>query len=423
MPNTILVGVQWGDEGKGKVIDVLTEQADIVARSQGGNNAGHTVIVDGTKYTLHLLPSGLLHPGKVCVIGNGVVLDPVAVIQEIDDLQAQGISIEGNLLISSAAHLVLPYHRLADQQREDRAEVKIGTTKRGIGPAYADKINRTGLRVCDLMVPDRFSEKLKQRIDEHNRLAQAFDGEKLEFDEVWESYRAAGERLKPFVTNTVVYLDKARREGKRILFEGAQGTYLDVDHGSYPFVTSSNTTAGGASTGSGIAPHRMDQVVGVVKAYTTRVGEGPFPSESEELSDRFHQMGREFGATTGRARRCGWFDAVLARYSGIVNGLDHLAVTNLDGLDGLKEVRLVVAYELNGERIEYPPSASEDWERCAPIIETMPGWPAGSTEKARTWDALPKDARNYLNRLSDLVGAPLSMVSVGPGREATILLP
>ncbi len=419
MPNTILIGTQWGDEGKGKIIDVLTETADVVVRSQGGNNAGHTVIVAGEKYTLHLLPSGLLHPGKVCVIGNGVVLDPVAVVAEIDRLASRGITVENRLFISETAHLVLPYHRILDVRREESGRVKIGTTRRGIGPAYADKINRIGLRVIDLLNPTKFRADLTRRVDEFNQIASAFDMEKVDADEIARACLTAAERLRPFITNTVLYLDAARRARKEILFEGAQGSFLDIDHGTYPYVTSSNTTSGGAATGSGMAPHRMDRVVGVVKAYTTRVGEGPFPTEDIALSGRFHEMGREFGATTGRPRRCGWLDGVMFRYAGIVNGIDEVVVTNVDGLDGLAEVKICVAYELDGVRLEAPPACIESWSRCQPVYETLPGWPADSTHDVRTWRELPENARRYLGRLAELSGATLGLVSVGPGREAT----
>src|SRR5213595_2562934 len=304
MANTILIGMQWGDEGKGKIIDVLTAQADIVVRSQGGNNAGHTVIHRGVKYVLHLIPSGILRRGKVCVIGNGVVTDPIALVGEIDRLRQLGITIDKNLLISDCAHLVLPYHRLLDEQRElRRGHTRIGTTKRGIGPAYGDKAARTGLRVSDLMQPIVFSKKLQAKIIENNRILQALGAKPISFRDVNKTYLAAGERLRPYVTNTVVYLHRAMERGKKILFEGAQGTFLDIDHGTYPYVTSSNTTAGGACTGTGVPPHRMDRVVGVMKAYTTRVGEGPLPTEDRHLAKRLHEMGREFGATTGRARR------------------------------------------------------------------------------------------------------------------------
>src|SRR6202011_3485363 len=331
----ILVGAQWGDEGKGKIIDVLTAKADIVVRSQGGNNAGHTVIHDGVTYVLHLIPSGILRRRKVCVIGNGVVVDPIALVEEMEELRNVGVKIDKkNLLISDCAHLVLPYHRLLDEQRKLRkGRAKIGTTKRGIGPAYGDKAARTGLRMSDLMQPILFSKKLQAKILENNSILQALGAKPINFREVNESYLAAGRKLQPFVANTVVYLHRALQRGKEILFEGAQGTFLDIDHGTYPYVTSSNTTAGGACTGSGVPPHRMDLVLGVMKAYTTRVGEGALPTEDEELARMLHQLGRGFGATTGRARRCGWFGAVAPRYAKMINGIDELAITNLDGLD------------------------------------------------------------------------------------------
>src|SRR5580765_4026782 len=328
MANTILVGAQWGDEGKGKIIDVLTEQADIVVRTQGGNNAGHTVFIKGQKYVLHLVPSGILRRGKICVIGNGVVVDPVSLVEEIKGLRKLGIKIDGNLFLSETAHLVFPYHRELDAQRETlKGKNKIGTTKRGIGPAYGDKAARTGLRVLDLVNPSRFKQQLEAKIKENNEILKAFGAKPLSFVEVHAAYRAAGDYLKPFVANTLVVLHQALQRGADILFEGAQGTFLDIDHGTYPFVTSSNTTAGGACTGSGIAPHRMDRVMGVMKAYTTRVGEGPLPTENAEIADMLHAMGREFGATTGRARRCGWFDVVATRHATMVNGIDELAVT------------------------------------------------------------------------------------------------
>src|SRR5213083_2590587 len=334
MANTILVGAQWGDEGKGKIIDVLTSKADVIVRSQGGNNAGHTIVHGGATYILHLIPSGILRRGKICVIGNGVVIDPIALVAEIDGLRELGITIAKNLLISDCAHLVLPYHRLLDEQRELRqGRAKIGTTKRGIGPAYGDKAARTGLRMSDLIQPIVFSKKLQAKVIENNRILQALGAKPISFREVEESYLAAGENLRSFVGNTVVYLHRAIERGKNILFEGAQGTFLDIDHGTYPYVTSSNTTAGGACTGTGVPTHRMDRVVGVMKAYTTRVGVGPLPTEDSEIADLLHGMGREFGATTGRARRCGWFDAVATHYATMINGIDELAITNLDGLD------------------------------------------------------------------------------------------
>ena len=422
MANTILIGAQWGDEGKGKIIDVLTAQADIVVRSQGGNNAGHTVIHRGTKYILHLIPSGILRRGKTCVIGNGVVIDPVALVTEIEGLRKLGVHIGKNLLISDCAHLVLPYHRSLDEQRELRkGHTKIGTTKRGIGPAYGDKAARTGLRMSDLMQPVLFSKKLQAKVRENNSILQAFDAEPINYREVNEAYLAAGRKLRPFVTNTVVYLHRALQREKKILFEGAQGTFLDIDHGTYPFVTSSNTTAGGACTGSGVPPHRMDLVVGVMKAYTTRVGEGSLPTEDAGLANKLHEMGREFGATTGRARRCGWFDAVATRYATMINGIDELAVTNLDGLDGVERIRVCVAYRLNGKRLAVPPSDAAQLENCEPVYRDFPGW-KGATHGAKKFSDLPVKARNYVRAIAELTGAPLRIVSVGPTRDETIIL-
>ncbi|HEX8281551.1 MAG TPA: adenylosuccinate synthase [Chthoniobacterales bacterium] len=422
MANTILVGAQWGDEGKGKIIDVLTAKADVVVRSQGGNNAGHTVIHRGTKYILHLIPSGILRRGKTCVIGNGVVIDPIALVREIEGLQEMGIPVGKNLLISDCAHLVLPYHRVLDEQRELlKGQAKIGTTKRGIGPAYGDKAARTGLRMSDLMQPELFAKKLQAKIRENNSILQAFGAKPINFREVNESYLAAGEKLRPFVANTVVWLHRALQKNKAILFEGAQGTFLDIDHGTYPYVTSSNTTAGGACTGSGVPPHRMDVVLGVVKAYTTRVGEGSLPTEDAEIADMLHEMGREFGATTGRPRRCGWFDAVAARYAAMINGIDELAITNLDGLDSVDPIRICTGYRLNGKRLDVPPPDAAQLERCEPVYEEMPGWKS-ETHNAKTFSDLPKAARSYVQRLAELSGAKLTIVSVGPARGQTIVL-
>jgi adenylosuccinate synthase len=423
MANTILIGAQWGDEGKGKIIDVLTAGADIVVRSQGGNNAGHTVIHDGGTYVLHLIPSGILRPGKVCVIGNGVVVDPIALISEMDGLSQAGIKIGNrNLLISDCAHLVLPYHRALDEQRELRkGRAKIGTTKRGIGPAYGDKAARTGLRISDLMQPILFSKKLHAKIRENNRILEALGAKPINYREVNESYLAAGKKLGPFVANTVLYLHRALQRGKEILFEGAQGTFLDIDHGTYPYVTSSNTTAGGACTGTGVPPHRMDRVVGVMKAYTTRVGEGALPTEDRQLAQMLHKLGREFGATTGRARRCGWFDAVATRYATMINGIDELAITNLDGLDYVDPIRICVGYRLNGKRLDVPPSDAIQLENCEPIYEKMPGWNRPTTS-AKNLPQLPLAARNYVKRIALLTRSRLSMVSVGPTRSQTIFL-
>jgi adenylosuccinate synthase len=423
MSNTILVGAQWGDEGKGKIIDFLTEEADIVVRSQGGNNAGHTVIVSGTKYVLHLIPSGILRPKKMCVIGNGVVIDPVAVAKEIEGLRAAKIKVtKDNLMISDCAHLVLPYHRALDEQRElKKGRGKIGTTKRGIGPAYGDKAARVGLRMADLLQPALFTAKLKARMNENNAVLKALGAAPLNVKAVTEAYLAAGTALAPFVGNTVVYLHGALKAGREMLFEGAQGTFLDIDHGTYPYVTSSNTTAGGACTGSGVPPHRMDRVLGVMKAYTTRVGEGPFPTENEELSRMLHGMGREFGATTGRARRCGWFDAVAVRYAGMINGIDEIAVTNLDGLDTLESIKVCTHYKLGKKTLEVPPSDFQQLEKCVPVYETLPGWER-PTHEAKVFADLPKRAQDYLHRIAKLSGAKLRIASVGPNRDQTIVL-
>jgi len=422
MANTILVGAQWGDEGKGKIIDVLTESADIVVRTQGGNNAGHTVHMLGKKYILHLIPSGILRKKKTCVIGNGVVVDPVSLVSEIEGLRKLGIKIDGNLYLSETAHLVFPYHRELDSQREHlKGKNKIGTTKRGIGPAYGDKAARTGVRVIDLVNPERFRSQLETRIRENNEVLKAFGAKPLSFKQVHAEYRAAGDYLKPFVTNTVVLLHAAVRRGEDILFEGAQGTFLDIDHGTYPFVTSSNTTAGGACTGSGIPPHRMDRVVGVMKAYTTRVGEGPLPTENAEVADMLHGMGREFGATTGRPRRCGWFDSVATRHACMVNGIDELAVTNMDGLDSVETIQVCIGYRANGKRFDYVPNDVELLYRCQPVYAEFPGWRT-PTHQARTWKDLPPKARSYLKALAELTGAKLAIASVGPGREQTIFV-
>ena len=422
MANTILIGAQWGDEGKGKIIDVLTAKADIVVRSQGGNNAGHTVIHRGAKYILHLIPSGILRRAKICVIGNGVVVDPIALVAEIDSLRKLGIMIGKNLLISDCAHLVLPYHRLLDEQRELRqGRAKIGTTKRGIGPAYGDKAARTGLRMSDLVQPIVFSKKLQAKVIENNRILQALGAKPISFREVNESYLAAGEKLRPFIENTVVYLHRALERGKEILFEGAQGTFLDIDHGTYPYVTSSNTTAGGACTGTGVPPHRMDRVVGVMKAYTTRVGEGALPTEDRQFTGRLHKLGREFGATTGRKRRCGWFDVVATRYATMINGIDELAITNLDGLDHVDPIRVCVAYRLNGKRLNVPPSDATQLANCKPVYQQLRGW-TKSTRSARKLSQLPSAAQDYVKYISNLTGGKLSMVSVGPERGETIIL-
>src|SRR5436853_5617553 len=422
MANTILVGAQWGDEGKGKIIDVLTSKADVIVRSQGGSNAGHTIVHGGSTYILHLIPSGILRRGKVCVIGNGVVIDPIALVSEIERLRRLGVKIGKNLLVSNCAHLVLPYHRLLDEQRELRkGRAKIGTTKRGIGPAYGDKAARSGLRVSDLMQPILFAKRLQAKIRENNSILQALGAKPINYREVHESYLAAGEKLRPFVTNTVVYLHTALQKGKEILFEGAQGTFLDIDHGTYPYVTSSNTTAGGACTGTGVPPHRMDRVVGGMKADTTRVGEGALPTEDRQFTGRLHKLGREFGATTGRKRRCGWFDVVATRYATMINGIDELAITNLDGLDHVDPIRVCVEYRLNGKRLDVPPCDAAQLDNCEPVYKEMRGWNQ-STQSARKLSQLPSAARDYVKYISKLTGARLSVISVGPTRAQTIIL-
>jgi adenylosuccinate synthase len=422
MANTILVGAQWGDEGKGKIIDVLTEQADVVVRTQGGNNAGHTVYIKGQKYVLHLVPSGILRPRKICVIGNGVVVDPVSLVNEIEGLRKLGVRIESNLFLSETAHLVFPYHRELDAQREIlKGKNKIGTTKRGIGPAYGDKAARTGLRVIDLINSARFEQQLQFKIRENNEVLKAFGAKPLSFKQVLKEYRSAGDYLRPFVTNTMILLHAAVRRGDDILFEGAQGTFLDLDHGTYPFVTSSSTTAGGACTGSGIPPHRMDTVVGVMKAYTTRVGEGPLPTENNEVADMLHAMGREFGATTGRARRCGWFDSIATRHACMVNGIDQLAVTNIDGLDSVETIKVCIGYRDGSKRYDYIPNDIELLSRCQPVYAEFPGWRT-PTDRAKKWKDLPPKTRAYLKALAELTGAKLAIASVGPGREQTIFV-
>ena len=422
MANTILVGAQWGDEGKGKIIDVLTEQVDIVVRTQGGNNAGHTVFVGKQKYVLHLIPSGILRKKKTCVIGNGVVIDPIGLVTEIEGLRKIGIKVSDNLFVSETAHVVFPYHRELDAQREVRkGKNKIGTTKRGIGPAYGDKAARVGLRMIDLVNAERFKEKLRVKISENNAVLKALGATPLSFKKVYAEYRKAADYLRPFVANTVVMLHDAVRDGADILFEGAQGTFLDIDHGTYPFVTSSNTTAGGACTGSGVPPHKMDRVVGVMKAYTTRVGEGPLPTENAVISDLLHGMGREFGATTGRARRCGWFDSVATRHATMVNGIDDLAITNIDGLDSVETIQVCVGYRDGKKRYDYVPNDIEVLSRCEPIYVEFPGWQA-STEKAKNFKDLPPKCRAYVKAISELTGAKLFIASVGPGRDQTIFV-
>jgi len=420
MPNTVLIGAQWGDEGKGKIIDVLAAEADMVVRFQGGNNAGHTVKVGDEKYVLHLIPSGILHKKQCCVIGNGLVVDPMALVGEITELEQRGIDLRGRLFISDRCQVVFPQHRILDEGREAAGTgEKIGTTKRGIGPAYGSKILRFGVRMGDLVSEDSTS-LISQRLDEMDGQIRALNGTPPDRAKVLKEYREVAARLAQYVADTIPMVSAAVKKGQSILFEGAQGTMLDVDFGTYPFVTSSNTTAGGACTGSGLPPNKVDRVVGVIKAYTTRVGEGPFPTELKDETGRLlGQVGAEFGATTGRPRRCGWFDAVVARYSAMINGFDYLAVTKLDVLDTLKTIRICVAYEHAGKRYETVPGRAEVLAGCRPVYEDMEGWQTPTSSITRYQD-LPERAKRYVQRVCDLTGAPLGILSVGAKRESTL---
>ena len=424
MPNTVLVGAQWGDEGKGKIIDVLTQQADVIVRYQGGSNAGHTVIVGDKKYVLHLIPSGILHEDKLCVIGNGVVLEPFDLLKELDELQAKGIETKGRLLISDRAHLVMRWHRALDQADEARrsAGKKIGTTGRGIGPTYGAKVGRTGMRAGDVLKAD-FLDRVLEQVESANATLASWGAELLDVAEITELYRDLPAKLAPYVADTVRTIHEADRAGKSILLEGAQGTMLDIDFGTYPFVTSSSSTAGGACTGSGLPPRRIDRVVGVLKCYTTRVGAGPFPTElDDEVGEMLRRRGGEYGATTGRSRRCGWFDAVVARYAAQVNGFDFWAMTKLDVLDELPMVKICVAYERDdGFRYETFPSDLDELARCRPVYEEMPGWQTPTSEVTR-YEDLPLKARAYVERLSTLTGVRIGILSVGPARESTMRL-
>ena len=421
----ILVGAAWGDEGKGKIVDFLSERADIVVRFQGGANAGHTVQIEDQEYILHLIPVGILRQDKACVIGNGTVIDPEALMEEIEMLGTHGIEVEGRLFISHNAHVIMPYHKLIDRVGEEQLqeEERIGTTGRGIGPAYADKAARKGIRIGDLHDRGVLREKLQRNIDEANRILDAiYRAETLDADRIIEEYMAFAERIGPFVTNTSEYLNDAIDADKEILFEGSQGTLLDVDHGTYPYVTSSNTTTGAACMGAGVGPTRIDEVIGVAKAYTTRVGNGPFPTEfPSRWGDEFRRMAGEFGATTGRPRRCGWFDAMVVRYAVMVNGIDRLALARLDTLDTLQTLRLCVGYRLNGEAVPHLPNDANVLRRCEPVYEEMEGWDR-PTGHIRTWDGLPKEARAYIERISELVKAKVDLVSVGSHRDATIYM-
>ena len=423
MANTILIGAQWGDEGKGKIIDALTERAEWVVRAQGGNNAGHTVEVGEDRFVLHLVPSGVLHEGKRCVIGNGVVLDPVALVEEIRGIEARGFPVAKRLFISDRAHVVFPYHRMLDAQGEARRAKgdQIGTTQRGIGPAYSDKAARFGLRMTDLLDPE-FPALLKSRVEEKNRVLAAMGAPVVVYAEVLASTQKALEVLRPLVCDILPLLHDAVARGEDILFEGAQGIMLDIDFGTYPYVTSSNAASGGASTGSGVPPHRMDRVVGVLKAYLTRVGEGPFPTELlDATGEELRRIGREFGATTGRPRRCGWFDAVAARHAVMTCGVDEWALTKLDVLDTFATVKICTAYELDGRRIQHFPANVREVARCKPVYEEHPGWQANTRGAARFAD-LPDAAKRYIARLEEVTGVPVGILSLGPRRAETLFV-
>ena len=423
MANTVLIGAQWGDEGKGKIIDVLTEEVGWVVRYQGGNNAGHTVEIGSERYVLHLIPSGILRPGKKCIIGNGVVVDPVALLREVQDLEQRGVDLRGRLFISDRAHLVFPYHRLLDEGREHGAAAgaKIGTTKRGIGPAYGDKAARVGLRMGDLLDPV-FPALLRERVEENNLVLAAWNLPPLDGAALLADCQAAAQKLAPYIADTIPLLNEAIARGEPMLFEGAQGTLLDIDYGTYPFVTSSSATAGGACTGTGVAPHRIDRVIGVVKAYTTRVGEGPFPTELQDATGtHLRERGHEFGATTGRPRRCGWFDVVVARYAAMINGVDEWALTKLDVLDDVPCIRICVAYECDGRRLTSVPGNIRQLMRCRPVYEDFPGWNS-PTKDAKRFADLPAQAQAYIRRLEALTGVPVGLLSLGPRRASTMKL-
>lgn len=423
MSSVVVVGTQWGDEGKGKITDFLSENAEVIARYQGGDNAGHTIVIEDTKYKLHLIPSGIFYPEKISVIGNGVVINPKSLVKELAYLHDAGI-VTDNLRISDRAHVILPYHIKLDQLQEDaKGDKKIGTTIKGIGPAYMDKAARVGIRIADLLDKNIFKERLKINLEQKNReFVKMYECDPIGFDDVFEEYYEYGQQIKKYVTDTSVILNDALDAGKRVLFEGAQGVMLDIDQGTYPYVTSSNPVAGGVTIGSGVGPSKITKVVGVCKAYTSRVGDGPFPTElNDEIGHQIREVGHEYGTTTGRPRRVGWFDSVVMRHSRRVSGLTNLSLNSIDVLSGLDEVKICVAYDLDGERIDYYPASLETLQRCKPIYETLPGWSEDITS-VRNLDDLPETAKNYVRRVSELVGVKISTFSVGPGREQTNIL-
>jgi adenylosuccinate synthase len=424
----VVIGAQWGDEGKGKIVDLLAERFDIVARYQGGHNAGHSVQVGDNSFVLHLIPSGIIHPGKTCVLGNGMVIDPKAFFEEADRLAEQGLEVTPErVLISSRAHLILPYHRALDHTSEERlGNERVGTTLRGIGPAYEDKAGRRGIRVADALSPEVLRSRIERNLEDANRIIVAYGGQALDPDEIFNETSRLTERLAPFIADTMHYLNTAAQDGRTILIEGAQATLLDVDHGTYPFVTSSSTTAGGASIGTGLAPHRITGVLGIVRTYTTRVGEGPFPTEmlegEAELGQLIRERGREYGASTGRPRRCGWFDAFATRYAAEINGFTSVALTKLDVLDALDEIKVCTGYRLDDRTLDSFPAVSQDLRRIEPIYATLPGWKI-STEGITEVDQLPPQARHYIEFLSREINVEIGLVSTGPERAQTIIYP
>jgi adenylosuccinate synthase len=424
MPSRVVIGAQWGDEGKGKIIDILSRSSDYIVRYQGGNNAGHTVVIGDETFILHLIPSGILHKGKICIIGNGVVVNPAALIEEIEGLKKRGVHVGSNLFISEEAHLIFPYHWMMDELREvAKGKGKLGTTKRGIGPCYTDKVARCGIRIVDLLDDAIFKKKLRENLKEKNAILHRVYGFKgFSFKRVYRDYCLYRKKIKRYVADTTSIINKALDEKKNVLFEGAQGTMLDVDFGTYPYVTSSNATAGGACTGSGVSPARIGKVVGVVKAYTTRVGEGPFPTEfPDTLMNIVRNKGKEFGATTGRPRRCGWFDAIIVKHSILVNGISEIVVTKLDVLDDLEKIRICTAYKHKGKIYRKFLANTETLFKVTPVYEELPGWRC-DTSSVTNFKGLPKNAKAYLKRLSDILGTRISMVSVGSDRKQILSL-
>lgn len=428
--NVVVIGTQWGDEGKGKVVDLLTEQADAVVRFQGGHNAGHTLVIDGKTTVLHLIPSGVLREGVLCMIGNGVVLSPDALLEELEMLEKAGINARERIMISEATTLILPYHIALDQAREiARGDKAIGTTGRGIGPAYEDKISRRGLKVGDMMNAERFASRLKEVLEYHNfALKNLFKAEELDYQQLLDEGLKQAELIRPMVGDVTGVLHTMRANGQNIMFEGAQGTLLDIDHGTYPYVTSSSPTAGGASTGTGVGPKDLDYIMGITKAYTTRVGGGPFPTElydgdkfKDPMGKHMAEVGHEIGASTGRPRRCGWFDAVSMRRSALINSLTGITLTKLDVLDGLETLRIATGYECNGDTLDVPPIGADAYELCTPIYIEMPGWD-GTTVGVRSYDELPENAKAYIQKIQEVVGVPIDVVSTGPDRDDTIVL-